>query len=43
MSMSKLASNRGFWLTLLLSIVTFGIYGYYLIVFVGYIPRPLGR
>ena len=29
--MNKLAANRGFWLTLLLSIVTLGIYGYYLI------------
>ena len=29
--MTKLAENRGFWLTLLLSIVTFGIYGWYLI------------
>jgi ABC-type uncharacterized transport system fused permease/ATPase subunit len=29
--MSKLASNRGFWLTLLLSIVTLGIYVWYLI------------
>jgi len=29
--MSKLTTNRGFWLTLLLSIVTFGIYGFYLI------------
>jgi ABC-type uncharacterized transport system fused permease/ATPase subunit len=29
--MSKLATNRGFWLTLLLSIVTFGIYYFYLI------------
>jgi ABC-type uncharacterized transport system fused permease/ATPase subunit len=29
--MTKLASNRGFWLTLLLSIVTLGIYGWYLI------------
>ena len=29
--MNKLASNRGFWLTLLLSIVTLGIYGFYLI------------
>jgi len=29
--MSKLTTNRGFWLTLLLSIVTLGIYGWYLI------------
>jgi len=29
--MSKLTTNRGFWLTLLLSIITFGIYGWYLI------------
>jgi len=29
--MNKLATNRGFWLTLLLSIVTLGIYGFYLI------------
>jgi hypothetical protein len=29
--MSKLTTNRGFWLTLLLSIVTLGIYGLYLI------------
>ncbi|GAB1416253.1 hypothetical protein MASR2M117_16590 [Paludibacter sp.] len=29
--MEKLTTNRGFWLTLLLSIVTFGIYGIYLI------------
>jgi ABC-type uncharacterized transport system fused permease/ATPase subunit len=29
--MAKLASNRGFWLTLLLSIVTLGFYGWYLI------------
>jgi len=29
--MSKLTTNRGFWLTLLLSIITFGIYGFYLI------------
>jgi hypothetical protein len=28
--MTKLTTNRGFWLTLLLSIVTFGIYGLYL-------------
>lgn len=29
--MNKLTADRGFWLTLLLSIVTFGIYGMYLI------------
>lgn len=29
--MQKLTANRGFWLTLLLSIVTLGIYGLYLI------------
>jgi len=29
--MDKLSSNRGFWLTLLLSIITIGIYGWYLI------------
>jgi ABC-type uncharacterized transport system fused permease/ATPase subunit len=29
--MSKLTTNRGFWLTLLLSIVTLGIYYWYLI------------
>ena len=29
--MNKLATNRGFWLTLLLSIVTLGIYYFYLI------------
>jgi len=29
--MNKLVSNRGFWLTLLLTIVTLGIYGYYII------------
>jgi ABC-type uncharacterized transport system fused permease/ATPase subunit len=29
--MQKLTTNRGFWLTLLLSIVTFGIYSLYLI------------
>ena len=29
--MSKLPANRGFWLTLLLSIITAGIYGWYLI------------
>jgi len=29
--MSKLTTNRGFWLTLLLSIITLGIYGWYLI------------
>ena len=29
--MSKLPANRGFWLTLLLSIITVGIYGWYLI------------
>ncbi|MCL2800320.1 MAG: DUF4234 domain-containing protein [Treponema sp.] len=29
--MNKLAANRGFWLTLLLSIVTLGFYGWYLI------------
>jgi len=29
--MNKLTTNRGFWLTLLLSIVTFGIYYWYLI------------
>ena len=29
--MQKLTTNRGLWLTLLLSIVTFGIYGLYLI------------
>jgi len=29
--MSKLTTNRGFWLTLLLSIVTFGIYYLYLV------------
>ena len=29
--MEKLTTNRGFWLVLLLSIVTFGIYGLYLI------------
>jgi hypothetical protein len=29
--MNKLTTNRGFWLTLLLSIVTLGIYGLYLI------------
>ena len=29
--MTKLVSNRGFWLTLLLSIVTLGFYGWYLI------------
>ena len=29
--MQKLTSNRGFWLAWLLSIVTFGIYGLYLI------------
>ena len=29
--MNKLVTNRGFWLTLLLSIVTLGIYGLYLI------------
>ena len=29
--MDKLATGRGFWLTLLLSIVTLGIYGLYLI------------
>ena len=29
--MSKLPSHRGFWLTLLLSIITLGIYGWYLI------------
>jgi len=29
--MEKLTTNRGFWLTLLLSIVTLGIYGFYLI------------
>ena len=29
--MNKLPTNRGFWLTLLLSIVTLGIYGWYLI------------
>ena len=29
--MQKLTTNRGFWLTFLLSIVTFGIYGLYLI------------
>jgi hypothetical protein len=27
----KLTTNRGFWLTLLLSIVTLGIYGWYLV------------
>ena len=30
-SRAKLTTNRGFWLTLLLLIVTFGIYGWYLI------------
>ncbi len=30
-NMEKLTTNRGFWLTLLLSIVTLGIYGLYLI------------
>ena len=29
--MSKLAESRGFWKTLLFSIITFGIYGWYLI------------
>ncbi len=29
--MNKLTTNRGFWLALLLYIVTFGIYGWYLI------------
>ena len=29
--MEKLTTNRGFWLTVLLSIVTLGIYGWYLI------------
>ncbi|MCB9018387.1 MAG: DUF4234 domain-containing protein [Paludibacteraceae bacterium] len=29
--MERLTTNRGFWLTLLLTIVTFGIYGLYLI------------
>lgn len=29
--MNKLTTNRGFWLTLLLSIVTFGFYTWYLI------------
>jgi hypothetical protein len=29
--MEKLTTNRGFWLALLLTIVTFGIYGLYLI------------
>jgi len=29
--MQKLTTNRGFWLTLLLTIITFGIYGWYLI------------
>ena len=29
--MERLSTNRGFWLTLLLSIITFGIYGCYLI------------
>ena len=29
--MNKLASNRGFWLTLLLSIITLGFYSWYLI------------
>ncbi|MCL2511731.1 MAG: DUF4234 domain-containing protein, partial [Bacteroidales bacterium] len=29
--MEKLTTNRGFWLTFLLSIVTFGIYGWYLV------------
>ncbi len=29
--MEKLTTNRGFWLTFLLSIVTFGFYGLYLI------------
>jgi NADH:ubiquinone oxidoreductase subunit 5 (subunit L)/multisubunit Na+/H+ antiporter MnhA subunit len=29
--MSKLTANRGFWLSLLLSIVTLGIYSFYLI------------
>jgi len=28
--MQKLTTNRGFWLTILLSIITFGIYGLYL-------------
>ena len=30
-TMEKLTTNRGFWLTLLLSIVTLGIYGWYLV------------
>jgi hypothetical protein len=29
--MEKLTTNRGFWLTLLLSIITLGFYGWYLI------------
>jgi len=29
--MVRLTTNRGFWITFLLSIVTFGIYGFYLI------------
>jgi hypothetical protein len=29
--MQKLTTNRGFWLALILSIITFGIYGLYLI------------
>jgi hypothetical protein len=31
MKMEKLTTNRGFWLALLLSIITFGIYGLYLV------------